>query len=137
MERSKCALWRSQGGMCGASMTFTLRWSCRIACLVYKLKLSKVRASGCTSCHESEIKGKVVWCGNVSRCAMYFKQSSLCLCLRWSSSSSQEWRKQIEGVLFIALVHRRSAAYCILLSFSREEADEKNKLPCHTLALSR
>ena len=30
-------------------------------CLMYKLKLRKVRASGCTSCHESEIKGKVVW----------------------------------------------------------------------------
>ena len=61
MVRSKCALWKRQGGMCGASRTCRLRRSSGTACLVNKLKLWKVGASGCTSCHESEIKGKVVW----------------------------------------------------------------------------
>ena len=75
MVRSKCALWKSQGGTCGALRTCTLRRSSGTACLVNKLKFWKVGES--TSCHESEIKGKVGWCGNVSRCALYGKAAGV------------------------------------------------------------
>jgi len=61
MERSMCVLQMSQGGDAVHISQLDCDFSVKMCASYTSWKRWKAGASRCTSCHESEITGKVVW----------------------------------------------------------------------------